>query len=309
MMKKYLLVLTVGLLVLAGCGSKGSKEVIEEKTYSIGTVVQNHYTADKNDDGVTAFEANVTYTTVVLDGDKIAYVVIDTAQNNIDVKDGVALAFEAKGTKKELLEDYGMSKVPGSKGEWYEQITAFQKYAIGKTVAELKAGDPASDLSSSVSINLNGFVDAVEKAAAVAVKVDNVARVANASVTGSQVQEDPNNIEIGTSVAAVATNLKGEVLYTFIDESQAKATIVDGEVVIDETSLVTKGDKKEAYGMSQFGMTEWYLQIEAMKEWAMGKTQAVIKSDADADLASSVSIYKGSLLQAFDKALEKTNNR
>lgn len=309
MMKKVLLVLTVGLLVLAGCGAKNSKEEIVEKTYSIGTVIQNFYTAEEDDKGVTKFEANVTYTTVALEGDKIAYVVIDTAQNNIDVENGVAKPFEAKGTKKELLEDYGMSAVPGSKGEWYEQITAFQKYAVGKTVEELKAGDPASDLSSSVSINLNGFVEAVEKAAAVAVEVDNVARIANASVTGSQEQEDPSNIEIVTSVAAVATNLNGEVLYSFIDETQAKAKIVDGKVVIDEGSLVTKGDKKEAYGMSAFGMTEWYKQIEAMKDWTMGKNQNQINSNADADLASSVSIYKGSLLSAFDKALEKTNNR
>lgn len=308
-MKKVLLVLTVGLLVLAGCGSKGSGEKIEEKTYSIGTAVQNYYTADTNEEGVTVFEANVTYTTVALEGDKIAYVVIDTAQNNIDVKDGVAAEFKAKGTKKELLEDYGMSKVPGSIGEWYEQITAFQKYAVGKTVEEIKAGDPATDLSSSVSINLNSFVEGIEKAAAVAVEVENVARVANASVSGSQVQEDPTNLEIVTTVVAVATNLEGKVLYTFVDETQAKAKITDDAVVIDEGSYVTKGDKKEAYGMSQFGMTEWYLQIEAMKDWAMGKTQSEIKSNGEADLASSVTIYKGSLLNAFDKALEKTNNR
>lgn len=309
-MKKYLIALTVGLLVLAGCGSKGSgKEVIEEKTYSIGTAVQNHYTAETDDKGVTKFETNVTYTTVALEGDKIAYLVVDTAQNNMDVEAGVVKKFEVKPTKKERLEDYGMSKVPGSKGEWYEQITAFQKYAIGKTVEELKTGDPASDLASSVSINLNSFVEGVELAAKKAVEVNHVARIANASVTGSQTQVGDDNLEIVTSIAAVATNLNGEVLYAFIDESQAKASIVEGEVVIDETSLVTKGDKKEDYGMSAAGMTEWYLQIEAMTDWAMNKTQGEIKSNADADLASSVSIYKGSLLEAFDKALEKTNNR
>ena len=307
-MKKILILLSVGLLVLAGCGSKGSKEKIEEKTYSIGTVIQNDYSSS-TEEGVSKFEANVTYTTVVLEGDKIAYLVIDTAQNDVQVQDGEAISLEAKGTKKERLEDYGMSKVPGSKGEWYEQIIAFQKYAVGKTVEELKAGDPASDLSSSVSIHLGSFVEGVELAAANAVEVQNVARVANASITGDSKFED-DKAEIATTVAAVATNLKGEVQYVFIDESQAKAEFVDGEFVIDETSKVTKGDKKEAYGMSAAGMTEWYLQVEDIKEFVMNKNQDAVKAGQDdADLSSSVSIYKGSFFMALDKALTKTKNK
>ena len=84
-MKKILILLSVGLLVLAGCGSKGSKEKIEEKTYSIGTVIQNDYSSS-TEEGVSKFEANVTYTTVVLEGDKIAYLVIDTAQNDVKME-------------------------------------------------------------------------------------------------------------------------------------------------------------------------------------------------------------------------------
>lgn len=309
-MKKYIILLVVGLLVLAGCGAKTPKEVIEEKTYKIGTAIQNYYTAEENEEKVTVFEANVTYTTIVLEEDgTIAYVVIDTAQNNIDVKDGVAAEFVAKGTKKELLEEYGMSKVPGSKGEWYEQITAFQKYAVGKTVEEIKNGDPAADLSSSVSINLNSFVEGLELAQANAIKVDNVARVANASVTGSQVQEDPSNIEIVTTVAAVATNLAGEVLYSFIDETQAKAKITDNGVEINEASYVTKGNQKEDYGMSQFGMMEWYLQVEEVKNFVMNKNLETVNTTKESDLSSSVSIYTGSFFSAFEKAMKKTENR
>lgn len=307
-MKKVLALLLVGVLVLTGCSSNGPKEpVLEEKTYSIGTAVSNHFTADEAEDGSIPFEANVTYTTVALDGDKIAYLVLDAAQNSFVVKDGVADPFVAKGTKKELLEDYGLSNVPNGKGEWYKQVQAFEKYAIGKTVAELKSGDVASDLASSVSISVDGFIAGVEKAAEAAVKVDNVARIANASVTGSQTKEGATDLEIVTSIAAVATNAKGEVVYSFVDETQALATIVDGGVEIVERSLATKGEQKEEYGMSQNGLTEWYLQVKDLTDWTMGKTLDVISKGAeDADLTSKVTIYPGSLINALVKALEKT---
>lgn len=307
-MKKVLALCLVGLLVLAGCSSgKPADEKLEEKTYSIGTAIMTNYTADAGDDGSIPFESNVTYFTVALEGDKIAYLTLDAAQNDITVKDGQALEFKAKGTKKELLEDYGMSQIPGGKGEWYKQVIAFQKYAVGKTVEELKTGDVASDLSSSVSINLTGFIAGVELAASKAVKVDNVARIANASTTGSQTKAGETDLEIVTTVAAVATNKEGKVVYSFVDEAQAKAAIVDGVPVIEESSLVTKGEKKEAYGMSANGLVEWYKQVETLTDWTMGKTmEEIAKGGDDADLTSKVTIYPGSFFAALDKALAKT---
>lgn len=72
--------------------------------------------------------------------------------------------------------DYGLN--------WFEQVAAFEKYAIGKTVQEIVDGDPATDLTSSVSIDVTGFVEGLKLAADNAVTVDNVVSVAQGSVVG-----------------------------------------------------------------------------------------------------------------------------
>lgn len=300
-MKKTIVALLVGLLVLAGCAGKGPQapktEKREEKNYSIGTSIINEYTANEGKDGTVPFESNVTYTTVALEGDKIAFVTIDAAQNKYNVVDGVSQEFTAVGTKKERGNDYGLN--------WFEQVAEFEEYAIGKTVQELLDGDSAADLSGSVSISVDIFVAGVKAAADNAVAVENVANIANASVTSTQAEAGTDKLEIVTTVAAVGTNSNGEVVYSFVDESQAKADIVDGQVMIDQDSVLTKGEKKEAYGMSSAGLTEWYLQAQHLTDWTKGKNaDAIGKGMEDADLTSTVTIYPGQLLEAYGKALQ-----
>ncbi len=141
-MKKILALMVAGLLIFTACASNEAPGKNEGKTYKVGTSVLNQ-TSFK--DG--AFEANVTYTSVALDADgKIAYVTIDAAQNKILVAADGTATFTAKGTKKEQKMDYGLN--------WFEQVAAFEKYAIGKTVQEIVDGDPATDLTSSVSIDV-----------------------------------------------------------------------------------------------------------------------------------------------------------
>ena len=76
-------------------------------------------------------------------------------------------------TKKTLGNDYAM-KVNSEVGkEWYEQVAAFEEYAVGKTVAEVLATPTtgSEDLKTSVTIDLSGFLSVVEKAASAAVEV------------------------------------------------------------------------------------------------------------------------------------------
>ncbi len=73
-------------------------------------------------------------------------------------------------TKNELGDAYGVKKVSSIGKEWNEQAAAFAKYAVGKTVAEVKgisvnAGVPAGeDLKSSVTIHVTDFFTVLEKA-------------------------------------------------------------------------------------------------------------------------------------------------
>ena len=96
---------------------------------------------------------------------------------------GAKVEFDATGTitsdinaevktKNELGDDYGMVAWGGAIAEWYKQADALAQFAIGKTVKELKEGAidetgkaPAgSDLASSATIYLGGYVSAIEAA-------------------------------------------------------------------------------------------------------------------------------------------------
>lgn len=297
-MKKFIALTLVSLLVLTGCQGKVNKPgQLEPKTYSIGTAVVNSVVDTQIADGEKGkFESNVLYVTVALEGDKFAYVIIDEAQNAIQFTNDAVDPFEAVGTKKERGMDYGMN--------WHEQVKELETYLVGKTLDEVKAGDPASDLNSTVSIYINGFLTTVEEAVNNAVVVDNVVGIASSStVSGS---EKEGELEIGTTVSAVAVDGDGKVVYAFIDESQLQGVITDG--VLETTgTLQTKGQQKEDYGMSKAGSTEWYLQVEHLTDWAIGKSSSEIaKAGEDADVTSTVSVYSGNFVKTLTDALAKT---
>jgi hypothetical protein len=127
-------------------------------------------------------QVNDTYASVGLDKDgKVVYVYIDTAQNTGTFDDeGAIVKAEAIGTKKELKEAYGMKALSSQIGigkEWYEQMDALEKHMLGMTVAEVKAiptekkdddhlaVPSGEDLKTSVTISIEGYTGAFEKAA------------------------------------------------------------------------------------------------------------------------------------------------
>lgn len=83
-------------------------------------------------------------------------------------------------TKAELKDDYGMRKNSAIGKEWNEQAVSFAEWCIGKSVNEVtgmqvkKVDDnhpkvpDVADLSSSVTISVGDFLDALEKAASYA---------------------------------------------------------------------------------------------------------------------------------------------
>ncbi|HKM01722.1 MAG TPA: hypothetical protein VJ083_06685, partial [Sedimentibacter sp.] len=126
-------------------------------------------------DGTAQTDSVIVAVTVDKDG-KIVQTVIDTAQTKI--------AFSAEGkvltdlttvfaSKQELKEEYGMGKASTIDKEWYEQANALSAYIVGKTVEEVKGiavdetGVPTeADLVSSVTIKINPYKEAIEKAVA-----------------------------------------------------------------------------------------------------------------------------------------------
>jgi putative multiple sugar transport system substrate-binding protein len=119
-------------------------------------------------------QVDATVAAVVLDAEgKIVAAKIDVAQDKMDVTDGQVDAEKTFRTKKELKEEYGMSKIGAV--EWYIQAKNFIEFVAGKTVEELKAVELVEDgshtvfadetLKASCSISVKGMIDVVVLAA------------------------------------------------------------------------------------------------------------------------------------------------
>lgn len=188
-MKKLLAVLAVAVLLLSGCsngGGNGNGNGDETTVLKVGTA---SYTSVSGRDFNTEtavegrVQVNTYFATVALDEDgKFVYVYIDTAQNQGTFdEEGVVVTAAPTPTKKERGADYGMIGRSEIGKEWFEQIAALEEWMIGRTLAEVKAvptkvvddahqfvpsGD---DLTSSVTITIEGYQGAVETAAANAI--------------------------------------------------------------------------------------------------------------------------------------------
>lgn len=345
-MKKLLVLLVVGLLAvtsLTGCAAP--------KTYKFGT---GSYTTVSGRAAVAAAEATkdaaaveaadgkvqvtTTYAAVLLDdAGKIVYVDIDAAQNQgtFDAMGAVVKA-EAAPTKAEKGADYGMVGNSAIGKEWFEQIDALEAYLIGKTLEEVKAIEvdeefvpTGEDLKTSVSLGIDSFIAAVEKAIANAVEVKGVAKVGVGSVasvsgraavaaveataTTAAVEAAPGRIETNVIFTGVAFDKDGKVLVALLDVAQNRGTFDTMGAIVKAEAAPTKQEKGADYGMikaSTIGK-EWFEQANALTAYFVGKTAdevAAIEYDAEGvavaeDLKTSVSVGIDEYLASFAKAV------
>jgi hypothetical protein len=112
---------------------------------------------------------------------KVAHTIIDNAQTKVEFDNQGKVTTDKNGefkTKVELKEDYGMVVASSIKKEWYQQAEALGNWMAGKTIDEIKgmktkAKDEAHpavpdvpELTSSVTISVEGYIAAVEEALA-----------------------------------------------------------------------------------------------------------------------------------------------
>ena len=345
-MKKLLVLLVVGLLAvtsLTGCAAP--------KTYKFGT---GSYTtvsgraavaaveATKDAAAVEAADGRVQVTTVYAavlldDAGKVVYVDIDSAQNQgtFDATGAVVKA-EAAPTKTEKGADYGMASASAIGKEWFEQMAALEAYFVGKTLEEIKAipvnetfNPTGDDLKASVSIKIDPYLAAVEKAVANAVEVKGVAKVgvgSVASVSGraavaaveatkdaAAVEAAPGRIQTNVTFTGVAFDKDGKVLVAFLDVAQNQGTFDAAGAIVKAEPAPTKQEKGADYGMiknSAIGK-EWFEQANALTTYFVGKTAdevAAIAIDAEGvttveDLKTSVSVGIDEYLASFAKAV------
>ncbi len=120
------------------------------------------------------YDSNIAVVTTDADG-KITSCLIDACQAKCSMADGKFTVEEGSfPTKKELGDDYNMKGVSPIGKEWFEQADAFEKWAVGKTADEVKAGIDETgtpvdaDLAAGCTIHASAIVATVAEAATVA---------------------------------------------------------------------------------------------------------------------------------------------
>jgi hypothetical protein len=229
--------------------------------------------------------------------------------------------------KQDIGDGYGMKKASGIGKEWYEQANALAAYAIGKSVADLKgiavteSGSPAdADLSSSVTIAIGGFINAIEKAVQNAEALgahadDSIGIGLSSSIAKSKdAGEEEGVAQAYVDIAAVTFGADGKVTSCIIDAVQADIAIkADGTIATDlATTFDSKNILGDAYGMKKASSIgkEWYEQAAGFAAYVVGKSVAEVKGialteegvAADSDLASSVTVHIGPFMSNVERA-------
>jgi hypothetical protein len=261
---------------------------------------------------------------------KILNCVIDTAQSkaNFNAKGEVVTPLDtAFMTKNELGADYGMSKASTIGKDWFEQAAVLADYFVGKTVAEIKgiAVDAeghatGSDLTASVTIKINGYIDAVEKAVANAQELGATAGdtigigTATNIAKSANVSDKDGLVQFYSTYTAVTKDASGMVTSCIIDASQSNINFdATGKITTDLTvAPQTKNELGDAYGMKKASSIgkEWNEQAAAFAAYVTGKTAAEVAGIAvsegyagDADLKASVTVHITDFMAIIAKAL------
>lgn len=328
-MKKLTVVILAVLLVSALCVAASSEKV---KT-GLAVITELAKSTDAGaKPGLAQIDSTVVAVTVDGKG-RIVKCVIEAVQSKIN--------FDASGklltpkdtlflTKTELGEGYGMKKASKIGKEWNEQAAALAKYVTGKTVNEIKniavdAGKhpTGSDLKTSVTMSIGGYIEAIEKAVAQAKDlgasssdelglgvVTNMSHSVNAG-------EKPGLAEAYSTYVAITKDSKGKITSCLIDASQGKVNFnTSGKIITDLKARVkTKNELGEAYGMKRVSKIgkEWNEQAAAFAKYVTGKTPDQVANIAvnkdgkptGSDLLASVTMSIDDLQAALAKAAAK----
>lgn len=281
------------------------------------------------EDGVGQSDSVVVAVTVDQEG-KIVKAAIDTAQTKINFSNEGKITSDVSEdykSKQELGPEYGMKGASSLGREWNEQANALAEYVVGKTLEEVKgitvdeSGVPTEvDLTSSVTIKVSSYIEAIEKA------------MNNAQYLGAEA-EDKLGLGIETTIAkskdageedglaqaysnytATTFDADGVITSSIIDASQANVNFdAEGKITSDLTApVLTKNELGEDYGMkgvSDIGK-EWNEQADAFSKYVVGKTIEEVTGlsvdesghATEEDLTSSVTVGIGSFQYIIEEA-------
>ena len=356
-MKKYISLLTVTLLaaaLLTGC--MGTPVVIQDCTcpseggatsdepntpvtegsvktgLAVITTAADSTSATADAAGAVKLDSTVVAVTVD-DNGVISSCIIDSIPATVNVDAAGVITTDVTAdvpTKNELGADYGMVAWGGAIAEWDAQVAALASYAVGKTVTELKTGaidetgkaPEGSDLASSATIYLGGFVSAIEQAVNNAKHLGADAEDELRLVTLNKLSSSTNAtaeaegcVQLDADIAVV-TQKDGVITSCIIDSLQAKIAFdTTGTITSDLTAPIpTKNELGADYGMVAWGgaIAEWNEQAAFFAAYVTGKTADEVAGIAideatkpadGSDLSSSVTISIGGFQALIAKAL------
>ncbi len=141
------------------------------------------------------------------------------------------------------------------------------------------------------------------------------------SLSGSaDAAESDGAAKYDVTIVAVTVDANGVIQDCLIDSLGTSVSFDASGIITSDVSakLMTKGELGETYGMKASGSKyEWNEQVAALANYAIGKTADELKNGAvnesgyaaDADLASSASIYIGGYVSAIEEAVNGAQYR
>lgn len=142
----------------------------------------------------------------------------------------------------------------------------------------------------------------------------------NVSESKSASAEENGEVEYDITVAAVLVDDKGVIVDCKLDSIGA-SVLFDGTGAITSdvnAEILTKNELGDSYNMKLYGGAkyEWYEQAEALAQYAIGKTVEELKTGAvsesgyaaDADLASTATIYLGGYVSCIEGAVNNAGH-
>ncbi len=289
--------------------------------------------AKSNEDATGMVEFDVTIVAVSVDDNGVIVgCIIDSIGPKVNMDETGVITTDLNAqlqTKNELGDAYNMVTYGQAKAEWYQQAGALAAFAVGKTVEELKNGaidetgyaPEGTDLASSASIYLGGYVSAIEVAVNNAKHLgaqggDELKLAVTASVASSANASAEKDGTVQLDCDAMALTVKdGVITSCAIDSLQAKIGFsVEGVITADLTApLKTKNELGADYNMVAWGQAkaEWNEQAASFAAYVTGKTADEVAGiavsegkPADEDLAASVTIAIGGFQTLVAKALQ-----
>ncbi len=144
-----------------------------------------------------------------------------------------------------------------------------------------------------------------------------LAMITNLGDSTSATAEEAGKAKFDVTIVAVTLDENGVIQNCIIDAVGTEASFdASGVITTDLTaaSPQTKNELGEAYGMKAYAGSkyEWNEQAAALADYAVGKTMEELKSGAvnesgyaaDADLATTATIYIGGYVSAIEKAMQ-----